>query len=212
MKIIELKGNLRENLGKKGSKLLRKEDKVPCVLYGGENVVHFHVTERSLKNVIYTPNVYIINLDLDGNKYNAVLQDMQFHPVNDRPLHLDFLEIKDNQTIKVSIPVQLNGFAAGVKQGGKLSLNLKKIRVKGLAKDLPDVLEINVEKLTLGKTIKVGDLSFDNLELLDAKNAVVAAVKLTRAARGAMLAGEGGAEEGAEEGTEGTAAEAASEE
>lgn len=199
MKTIELKGNLREDLGKKSSKLLRKDEKVPCVLYGGETNVHFYVTERSLKHIIYTPHVYVIKLDVDGKKFDAIVQDMQFHPVHDRPVHIDFLEVKEDKVVKISLPVQLNGFPVGVQQGGKLNLDSRKLKVSALAKDLPDLLEIDVTDLSLGKTIKIGDLSFDNLELLDSKNAVVASVRLTRAARavGDLAAGE---EEGSEEG------------
>lgn len=189
MKSIEIKGSLRKATGKKDSKQLRKEDKTPCVLYGGKENVHFSVEKLNLKKLVYTPNVYLVNLDIDGSKRTAILKDMQFHPTTDEVSHIDFLETFEDKPVEISIPVELKGLAAGVKAGGKLQTLNRKLKVKALPKDLPDTLVIDVTNLTLGKSIKVGDVSFNNIEMLNVKNTVIAAVKLTRAAKG-MAAGE----------------------
>ena len=153
--------------------------------YGEDKALHFQIKEEDLRGLLYTPNVYLVNLSLKGKTYKAILKEVQFHPVKDTPLHLDFLEVFDDKPIVVELPVKLNGLAAGVRSGGKLSLDMRKLRVKGLYKDVPECLNIDVTSLELGKTIQVGGLHFDNLEMMNAKNAVVCAVKLTRAARGA---------------------------
>ncbi|MEN8119899.1 MAG: 50S ribosomal protein L25/general stress protein Ctc [Bacteroidota bacterium] len=204
MKSIEIKGELRKSTGKKESKKLRSEEKIPCVLYGGKENVHFAVLEKELKKLVFTPNVYLVDLDLDGKKHKAIMKDLQFHPVTDRVIHIDFLEIFEDKEVVISIPVELQGLAEGVQAGGKLQVINRKLKVKALLKDLPDTLQINVEKVALGKNVKVGELAFDNLELLDAPNSVIATVKLTRAAKG--MAGE---EEDVEEGetTEGETTE-----
>jgi len=185
MKTIEIKGFKRETVGKKATKQLRNDGSVPCVLYGGKEVVHFHAPENEFNHLFYTPNVYLVNIDIDGKKYPTILKDSQFHPVSDKPLHVDFLEINDNEPVTIEIPVKVEGFAKGVQAGGILVLEKRKLAVKGLAKNLPDELVVNVENLEIGKTTKVGELNFENLELLTAKNAVVVAVRLTRAARAA---------------------------
>jgi large subunit ribosomal protein L25 len=186
MKTIEIKGFKRETLGKKATKQLRKDGNVPCVLYGGEEVVHFYAPVNDFRHLFYTPNVYIVNIDVDGKKYPTILKDAQFHPVTDSPLHVDFLQIHDDKPVVIDIPVKTEGFAKGVQAGGILRLEKRKLTVKGLPKHLPDELIINVSDLDVGKTRKVGDLNFDNLELLNAANAVVVAVRLTRAARAAQ--------------------------
>jgi large subunit ribosomal protein L25 len=185
MKTLEINGSLRKELGKKTSKAVRKSDAVPCVLYGGKETIHFQITNSELRHLIYTPDIYLVNLNIDGKKMNAILKDIQFHPVKDNILHVDFLEVFADKPIVIEVPVKLKGLAEGVKAGGKLSLEMRKIRVKGLYKNIPENLVINVEDLGLGKTIQVGVLSFPNLEILNPANAVVAAIKLTRAARGA---------------------------
>ncbi|MCL2650329.1 MAG: 50S ribosomal protein L25/general stress protein Ctc [Candidatus Azobacteroides sp.] len=189
MKTFELKGELRENLGKKASKLSRREGEVPCVLYGGEKVVHFSVTQDGIRKLIYTPEIFLVNLNVNGKVCNAILKDLQFHPVSDKLLHVDFYEVSAQRPIVMEVPVVVEGLAEGVKAGGKLSLELRKLKVKGLYDKIPEKLVINVENLGLGKTVQVGQLSFDNLELMNAKNTVVCAIKLTRAARGAAEKG-----------------------
>ena len=188
MKNLQLNGTLRPDFGKKAAKAIRKENNVPCVLYGGAEVVHFQLLENDLRGLIYTPDIFTIELNLEGKKYMSILKDSQFHPVKDTILHLDFLEIFEEKPIFMEVPVRLNGLAEGVKDGGKLSQELRKLKVKGLYKNIPDVLNIDVTNLGLGKTMQVGSLKFDNIELVSAKQAVVCAVKLTRVARGLAAA------------------------
>ena len=185
MKTFQLEGSKREQVGKKAAKAYRKESLVPCVLYGGEENVHFTVTKDGIRKLIYTPEVQIVDLKIDKKASKAILKEAQFHPVSDELLHVDFMRIFDKKPVVIEIPVVLEGLAEGVKSGGKLSLEMRKLKVKGLYKDFPEKLFINVENLGLGKSIQVGDLNFDKLELLNSKDNVIAAVRLTRAARGA---------------------------
>ena len=185
MKTFELAGVAREGLGKKAAKQYRKGSEIPCVLYGGKEVVHFNVKNENVRKLIYTPEIYLVNLTIAGKAYTAIMKDSQFHPVSGDTLHIDFLEVFADKHMIMEVPVVLQGLAEGVKAGGKLVLETRKLKVKALYKDIPEKLVINVETLGLGKTIQVGSLSFENLELLTAKNNVVCAVKLTRAARGA---------------------------
>ncbi|MDR2840087.1 MAG: 50S ribosomal protein L25/general stress protein Ctc [Paludibacter sp.] len=185
MKTFELKGKVRADLGKKATKAVRSTDSVPCVLYGSGNNTHFTTTQSEIRKLIYSPEVFLVNLDIDGKKNLAIIQALQFHPVTDIVLHLDFLEVTNTKDVIVEIPVKLEGLAEGVKAGGKLSLEMRKLRVKGLYTNIPENIVIDVTTLDLGKTIQVGNVSVPNLEILNAKNAVVAQVKLTRAARGA---------------------------
>ena len=199
MKSIEIKGSLRTDIGKKATRELRKESSVPCVLYGvkkGENglpvATHFSVTVDGLRKLVYTPNIYLVNLDIDGTVVTAIMKDIQFHPVTDAILHVDFLQVEANKAIVMEVPVQLEGLAEGVRAGGKLALQLRKLKVKASYTSIPERLVIDVTPLGLGKTIKVGELSYEGLELINAKDAVVCAVKLTRAARGAQAAAAAG--------------------
>ena len=190
MKSFELKGEIRNDFGKKAAKAYRKEGLVPCIVYGrhsNENI-NFVVKSGDMRGLVYTPEVFLVNLDLGEKKMQAILKDLQFHPVKENILHADFLHIIETAPVVIEIPVRLKGLAVGVKAGGKLSLDRRKLKVKALPAQLPEILEINVEHLDLGKSIQVGQLSFDNLELLDSKNAVVCRVQLTRAARGAAAA------------------------
>jgi len=185
MKTFELKGTVRDVLGKKATKSVRVADSVPCVLYGGEKNTHFTVGNGDLRKLIYSPNVYLVDLDVDGAKCKSIVKEIQFHPVTDKILHIDFLEVSEKKPVVVEIPVKLEGLAEGVKAGGKLSLEMRKLRVKGVYKDIPEAIVVDVTSLGLGKTVQVAKVSVDKLEILNAKNAVVAQVKLTRAARGA---------------------------
>ncbi|MDR0745914.1 MAG: 50S ribosomal protein L25/general stress protein Ctc [Mediterranea sp.] len=189
MKSIEIKGTVRQIAERSSEqsralKEIRKNKGVPCVLYGGAENVHFTVTNDMLRNLVYTPDIYLVNLDINGKQIKAVLKDIQFHPVKDSILHVDFLEIIDGKPIIMEVPVQLEGLAEGVKEGGKLTLQMRKLKAKALCDNMPEKLVISVSHLGLGKTIKVGELSFEGIELLNAKDNVVCAVKLTRAARG----------------------------
>lgn len=188
MKTLELNGSPRADFGKKASKNVRNGGNVPCVLYGGEENLHFQVKKEDLRALLYTPAVHLVKLNIAEKSYMSILQDVQFHPVSDEPIHLDFMQIFENKPILIEVPVKLNGLAAGVKGGGKLSLDMRKLKVKALYKNIPDFLEIDITNLELGKTVQVGDLKFDNMELMNTKNAVVCAVKLTRVARGIAAA------------------------
>ena len=188
MKTFDLAGQAREIVGKKASKAERANGVIPCVLYGGGEVLHFSVTSESVSKLIYTPNVYIVNLSVGGKEFKAIIKDMQFHPVTDRPLHLDFYQLSEDKPVVIAVPVKLNGLAEGVRSGGKLALEKRLLRIKALYTAMPDHLDIDVTALELGKSMQVGELSFEGLELMDAKEAVVCRVQLTRAARGAAAA------------------------
>ena len=195
MKSMEIKGSLRTETGKKATHSLRKENGVPCALYGiqkDENgkpvATHFTVTVEGLRKLVYTPHIYVVDLNIDGKVVNAIMKDIQFHPVTDAILHVDFLQIDEANPIVMEVPVKLEGLAEGVKAGGKLALQMRKLKVKALYNVIPERLVVDVTSLGLGKTIKVGELNYEGLQILNAKEAVVCAVKLTRAARGAQAA------------------------
>ncbi|HPE76601.1 MAG TPA: 50S ribosomal protein L25/general stress protein Ctc [Draconibacterium sp.] len=185
MKTLVVKGQKREALGKKVAKSLRSQELVPAVLYGAGEPVHFSVPFSEMRQVVYSPGVFLIDLDIDGTVYHAMMQDIQWHAVEEQILHIDFLKIEDNKKIKIDIPVKVKGLARGIKAGGKLKTNLRRLKVKALAKDLPDSIEIDVTKLAIGQSIKVADLSLKDIEILDKKTNVVVAVTITRAARSA---------------------------
>ncbi len=187
MKTFDLKGEVRDDFGKKAARAYRREGLIPCVVYGGnegENL-NFVVKSSDVRNLVYTPEVFLVNLDLGEKKLMGIVKEIQFHPVKDNILHIDFLHVFEDKPVVIQIPVRLEGLAAGVRAGGKLSLDIRKLKVKALPANLPEELVVNVENLELGKSIQVEDLAFDNLEILNAKNAVVCRVQLTRAARGA---------------------------
>lgn len=204
MKTIKITAESRKTTGKQSTKRLRKEKKVPCVLYGeGENI-HFAAPAKSFRHLVYSADTQIVELDIEGKEYKAVMQDLQFHPVSDDILHIDFYQITEQKKVTVSIPVQLEGFAKGVTEGGILHLAKRKLKVYGLYTDFPDRLYINIEELGIGDSFKVRDLEFENLELLDNRNSVVVAVRRTRIATGQLPEPEEGEEE-AEEGEEAAA-------
>ncbi|MBP3639420.1 MAG: 50S ribosomal protein L25/general stress protein Ctc [Muribaculaceae bacterium] len=213
MKTFQLNAEPRTSLGKKASKALRADSKIPVVLNGGkvielpynealkpgEKLVEIGngkglittdllVNTEDVRKLVYTPDIFAIELNINGEKRNAILKDIQFHPVKDTILHMDLLEVSDTKPVVMEVPVKLEGHAEGVKAGGKLSLSMKKLRVKAIYTAIPERLVINVDNLGLGKTLQVGDIHIDGLELVNAKNAVVCAVQLTRAARGAAAA------------------------
>jgi large subunit ribosomal protein L25 len=174
---------------------MRKEGLVPCNLYGetkDENglpvALAFSVSNAELRKVIYTPNIYIVNINIDGNVRKAIIKELQFHPVSDALLHVDFYEINETKDITIGIPVKLNGLAQGVRDGGKLNLSIRKINVTAPYKRIPEQLDIDVTSLELGKSIKVGQLSFEGLEIATPKEVIVCSVKATRASRSAAAA------------------------
>ena len=170
---------------------MRKNNCIPCVLYGGETVTHFSVTVDSVRNLIYTPEIFVVELTIEDKKVMAVIKDIQFQPVTDTILHIDFFEVNETKPVAIEVPVVLEGHAEGVKAGGKLTLRMRKLKVKAVYTEIPEKLYVNVDSLGLGKTIQVAALNFEGLELMNAKEAVVCAVQLTRAARGAMAASKG---------------------
>jgi len=202
MKSVSLSGSLRESVGKKDAKKNRREGKVPCVLYGGKDQVHFQIEERAFTNIVFTPEVFILNINIDGKEYKAILQDIQYHPVTDVILHADFLEILPGKLISIGVPIKVTGTAVGVLAGGKLIQKLRKIRVKGLIDDLPEDLTIDITDLAIGGSIKMRDLKLDKLELLDPPNSVILRVKTARIVEEEIEEEEEGAE-GTEEGGEG---------
>ena len=210
MKTFQLTAEPRTDLGKKAAKTLRAEGLIPAVLNGGEIVTlpytaalkpgeklveigngkgiittDIVVKNDDVRKLLYTPDVFAIELEVNGEKRNAVLREVQFHPVKDTVLHIDLLEVSENKPVVVEVPVKLEGHAEGVKAGGKLQLSMKKLKVKAPYTQIPERVVINIDNLGLGKTLQVGELHFEGLELVNAKNAVVCAVQLTRAARGA---------------------------
>ena len=186
MKHFKLSAAVRkaDQLGKKATKALRREALVPVVLYGGSETHHLVVKADDLNKLIYTPEIYLIELDVEGKLYRAILKDVQFHPVSDKTLHADLYEVSEEKPIVMSVPVILDGHAVGVRAGGKLVREKRTLRVRAAYNKIPENLVIDVNNLKLGKTIQVHELSFEGLELVDAPQAVVCGVKLTRAARG----------------------------
>jgi len=189
MKTIQLNGESRTNLGKKDTKGLRKQELVPCVLYGNkmENL-NFVLVAKELKGLIYSPFSHIVEVNIDGKTHKCILKDIQFHPVSDRILHIDFLNVDENKPVAIEVPVKITGHSEGVKQGGKLQVLNRKLKVSALLNDLPDELPIDITTLQLGKSICVGDLSFEKLNVLTPKSNIICSVKVTRAAMGAAAA------------------------
>ncbi|MBI4930192.1 MAG: 50S ribosomal protein L25/general stress protein Ctc [Bacteroidetes bacterium] len=181
MKTFTLTGSKRTAVGKKESHALRREGKVPCILYGGKDVVHFEAIEKDFKHLVYTPDVHIIKLDVGGKQTDAILKDIQFHPVTDRIQHVDFLEVLFDKPVVMDIPVRFNGTAAGVKEGGQMLKKLPKIRVKGLISKIPATIEINVEPLKIGDYIRIKDIKYDGITFLHEPVVTIVAVKTTRA-------------------------------
>jgi len=183
MKSITINGSKRESVGKKATKALRNAGEVPCVLYGGDQPVHFSATELAFSQLVYTPNAHTVVIALDsGETLNAVLQDIQFHPVTDRILHVDFYQLFEDKEIAMNIPVRLNGNSKGVKNGGVLRKNNRKLRVKALPSNLPDTIEIDITPLKIGGKVYVGDLDQENYRFLHTDNTVVCQVKTARTA------------------------------
>jgi large subunit ribosomal protein L25 len=217
MKSITINGSQRESVGKKATKALRNAGQVPCVLYGGDNPVHFSAEELAFSKLVYTPNAHTVVIALEnGDTYNAVLQDIQFHPVTDRILHIDFYQLFEDKPIAMNIPVVLTGNSRGVKNGGVLRRNNRKLRIKALPVDLPDFIEIDITPMKIGDKVYVRDLDQDKYSILHTDNTVVCQIKTARKAIVDVVDDEEEEdEEGAEttaETTEGATAEASTEE
>ena len=195
MKEIKVTGQKRTDLRKKASKMTRKEGLIPCNIYGekkDENgapvAMSFVCPMSELRKVVYTPHIYVVNLNIDGEEHKAVMKELQFHPVTDALLHVDFYEVNEEKPITIGIPVKLNGLAQGVRDGGRINLSIRKINVTAPYKAIPEHLDIDVTNLQLGKSIKVGELSFEGLTLATPAEVVVCSVKATRASRSAAAA------------------------
>lgn len=190
MKTIDIQGTARAEFGKKGAKELRKSNLIPCVLYGVEKdekglpvAKHFQVTTEAVRNLVYTPDIHMVNLTIDGATVLAIMKDIQFHPVKDNILHIDFYQVTDEKPIVMNVPVKLVGLASGVKAGGKLEQILRTLKVKALYTQMPQKIEVDVTKLIIGKTIKVGDINIEGLQFVNSKDAVVCGVMATRNAK-----------------------------
>jgi len=199
MKTLAINVKERGNVGKTNTRALRNQGNVPCVLYGGEKQVTFYAHENDFRKLVYTPDTFVVELSIDGTVTKAIMQDIQFHPVTDKILHIDFLEIFDNKAITVSIPVILNGTAIGVKNGGNLMFRRSKIITKGLVANLPNSIELNIEHLNIGMFTYIKDITVEGCELIAPGNSVVVGVKTARAVV------EEEVEEEVEEGAEGDA-------
>lgn len=195
MKQIAINGTARTETGKKAAKLIRKGGNVPCNLYGeakGEDglpvAVSFTVSEKEINKLIFTPHIYLVDITIDGVDHKAILKEVQFHPVKDNVLHVDFYEVHPEKPIVMGVPIVATGLAEGVRAGGRLMMMIRKLKVRALYGQIPEKLEVDVTNLQLGKSIKAGELSFDGLEIVTPKEVIVCTVKMTRAALGAAAA------------------------
>lgn len=184
MKTIQISVEKRTELGKKSTRDLRKADHVPCVMYGGGEVLHFHAHENDFRHIVYTPTAFVVELNLGGEVHKAVMQELQFHPVTDKLYHIDFVEVFDDKPVTVELPITLIGAAIGIKNGGKARQRRRVLKVRGLIANLPDVLEIDINDIDIGEVIKIGDLTYDNLEILDPSRSMIFAVVSSRISKG----------------------------
>lgn len=208
MKKAQLSGSPRASVGKKDASALRNEGRVPCVLYGQGEQLHFSVRSVDVEKLIFSPDVFQVEIDLDGTKKMAIIQDLQMHPVKDKPVHVDFLELDDNKPVKVSLPIRTEGSAIGVMNGGKLRQNYRRIKSVGLPGDLPDAITVDISDLRIGQSVRVAGLEVEGVTFLEPADAVVVSVKM---ARGAVDEDEEETEGEEAEGGEEAAAEEAAE-
>ncbi|MDP1623170.1 MAG: 50S ribosomal protein L25 [Bacteroidales bacterium] len=181
MKKVSLSGSLRENVGKKDAKMHRREFKVPCVLYGGKEQVHFVAEEKALMKIMHTPVAYIFDLNIGGQTYSTIVQDVQYHPVTDRMLHVDFMEVMPEKPVTIGIPIKISGVAPGVLRGGRLIKKMRKLVIKALVQHLPDELAVTINGLEIGDSVKVSDMVLENVTFLDPPNSVILGVRTARA-------------------------------
>jgi len=183
MKSITIKGSERESVGKSATKAVRDAGMVPCVIYGGDQPVHFAADERAFKSLVYTPNAHTVVIELEnGKKFDVILQDIQFHPVSDKILHIDFYQLRDDREVIMEVPVRIVGTSPGVLSGGVLRLNQRRLKVKALPKHLPDYVEADISELQMGNRLYITKVKTDNFKLLHPDNTVVCQVKISRAA------------------------------
>jgi large subunit ribosomal protein L25 len=190
MKSLEIIGFKRANLGKTESNRLREESNVPCVLYGGNEQIHFYSPMILFRDLVYSPDVYSVDLNIEGDHYSAVMQDIQFHPVNEMLMHVDFLLLREGKEVKIDIPVKFVGTSPGVQMGGKLVTKLRKLKVKALPENLPDYVEVDISDLDLGKSVKVSKLKGGNYALLTNPQSPIATVAIPRLLKSAQMGGE----------------------
>lgn len=210
-----MSGSPRESVGKKDAKKVRAKGHVPCVMYGGDQQIHFTMDERDFNKLVFTPDVFLVNLTIDGKEYPTIIQEVQYHPVTDKVLHADFLQVVPSKPLKVALPVRLTGSAIGVVKGGRLIQRQSKLLIQGMIDDIPDFIEIDVSDMNIGDLIKVQDMKHDKLKFLDVHSELIVAVRAARKIEEELEEeeeeGEEGAE-GAEEGAEGESATEAPEE
>ena len=181
MKTVSLSGSLRENVGKKDAKKHRKEFKVPCVRYGGKEQIHFVAEEKVLMKVMHTPIAYIFNLNVGGQEYSTIVQDVQYHPVTDRMLHVDFMEILPEKPVTIGVPIKVTGTAPGVLRGGRLIKKMRKLVIKSLVQHLPDEITVSIDGLEIGDSVKVSDMTLEHVTFLDPASNVIVGVRTARA-------------------------------
>lgn len=181
MKTIQISGSARTEKGKKGANDLRRKGHVPCVVYGGKEVIHFSAPEPAFKNLVYTPDALKVEIDVEGKKFNAIMQDIQFNKVSDKIQHIDFIELVPGKSVVMSLPVKTTGTAPGVREGGKLLKKMRTVKVKGAIEKIPGEVSLSIDKMQIGDSIRVGDIKIDGLEMLDKNNMTVIAVRVTRA-------------------------------
>lgn len=210
MKTVQLSGSPRASVGKKDAKAVRNAGGVPCVLYGSGEQTYFSVRDVDIEKIVFSPDVFQVELDIDGTKKKGIIQELQIHPVTDKVLHVDFLELEDGKPVRLGIPITLSGRSKGVLNGGRLQQVFRRLKVRGLPKDIPAAVDIDITNLKIGESRRVSDLNVTGVELLDAQDAVVVSVKMARGAVDLEEDEEGGTEEGAE-GTEEGAEEKAAE-
>ena len=207
MKTITIKAEKRSEVGKSSTRKLRKEGHVPCVMYGGEEVMHFHAHENDFRHIVYTHDAFLIKLEIDGKIHNAVLKELQFHPVTDHLIHIDFVEVAVDKPVTMELPIRLVGSAVGIKNGGKSRQRRRTLKARGLLKDLPETLDIDITNADIGDVIKVGDLSYEGLEVLDPPRSMIYSIVSSRVSMKGMELTEPGAPvaegEEVEEGAEG---------
>ncbi len=206
MKKAQLSGSLRTNVGKKDATALRNAGQVPCVLYGQGEQTHFSVRSVDVEKLIFSPDVYQVELDVDGKKTTAIIKDLQMHPVKDKPMHVDFYELDDSKPVKIMLPLRTKGAAIGIMNGGKLRQPYRKLKVAGVPSKLPEDVTVDITNLRIGQSVRISDLSADGVEFLDPANAVVLSIKM---ARGAVA--DEAIEEEAEQSAEETSTEAVTE-
>ena len=204
MESISISGSVRKSLGKADAKVLRREGLVPCIIYGGTENIHFNLEERAFNKLIYTPNVYIVNLDIDGKTYAAIIKDVQFHPVTDKAVHVDFQQLHAGKPVSLSLPIRTVGVSRGVLNGGKLNQVLRRAKVFGVPAKMPDYIDIDISKLKIGGAVKVKDLKIADVTFKENPNQILVSVK---AKRGAKIGDDADEEEVVEEAPAAEAAE-----